>query len=249
MTNWNRSRKVSFAVHLAFIALPLALATAAAFNWWSSAFGDPWIAAALIATLEILGITSLILYIQRVQWPLMWLRHLIPLFSTIPFGYELYTYLEPNVGIGGAIPLACAVVVWFAWIEFILLRSFETLFITPLEAVQEATRTRMESLALNLSEWQTAATAVRSFAQSVVMVDHAPQGLEDVQPTMPRLLPAPNANPKMLDIARAALLRGSTGEWLLTVDDIVRDTHIERSVVLTVVKLVRGGHLVFEGGI
>lgn len=235
-------RKISFAVHLAFIGIPLVMATISAFTWWSRAFGDPLIASALIATLEILGITSLILVIRRIPWPLAWTRRIIPAFSALPLGYELYTYLEPNVHNPGAWGIALIITLWFTWLEFTLLQSFEGLFISRVEAMEEATRVRMESLAVSLQEWRTASHAVQQFAYSVVA---QPQQLPP-QPTMPQLLPGPSAHPKMLQIAQAARLRNADGTWLLSLDDIVRETRVERSVAQTIVTLVRSGQLTLQ---
>lgn len=245
MTNWTGQRKLSLAIHVLFIALPLGMATAAAFTWWSALFGDPWMAAGLITTLEVLALTSLALYIVRIEWPLAWLRQVIPFFSVIPLGRELYTYLEPNTGVVWAVVAATAMTAWFVWIAFTLLRSLEHLFISPLEAVKEYSRQRMESLALTLGEWQTASQAVQGFAETVVGVGHQTQAplLLDTQATMPVLQTSTAGHPKMSRIAGLAALRATDGTWAMTSAAIQQDTRVSFEVVDVIVRLVRSGQL------
>ena len=249
MHHWVARRRISLAAHIIFLLVPLGAGTLAAFTVWTELFGSPWVAVGLIATLEVLALSSLILYIGRIQWPLAWLRHIIPFFWMVPLGYELYRYLAPQMEgwLVGAGVLALVVTGWLVFLAFQLLHSLERLFIDPVEAVRERAIEQMEGLRTTLSSWQEASGAVQSFVQGVQATAPYPQLPE--QPTMPLLQAPADSHPKMQRIVGLAALQNANGTWALSIADIQRETRVATEVVEIVVKLVRTGQLVVvEGG-
>lgn len=244
MTNWARKRQLSLAAHLLFGFVPLAVGTVAAFTVWSALFGSWQPAAILLGTLEILAIASLILYIAHIEWPLAWVRHLIPFLSMVPLGYELYRLLEPN-GWAIAGSLALAVTGWFVYLSYCLFRSLEGLFIDPIEAARERAYTEMQSLRLTLSVWEEASKAVHGFANAVHTVQPR---IHDVQPSMPLLTAQPTSHPKMRLIATLAQVKAAEGGWALDEATIQQQTRVDAHTVHVLVTLVRSGQLVLTEG-
>lgn len=252
MINWTRKRQVSLVAHLIFLIIPLCASTGAAWMWWSTLFNSGWIASGIIATLEVLGISSLILYISRIEWPLAWLRHFIPFLSIIPLGYELLRAAQGATDGSIVASIAATLVTcWLIYIYFRLLHSLEHLFIDPVTAMREKAKEQTEGLSMTLAGWQTMTRDVEAFAGMVMasrQLTAPPAEITVSQSAMP-LLTTSNvvAHPKMqliVEYARAeAIVANERDKWLYTIPEIQKHTRCSYATVDVITRLVRSGQL------
>ena len=253
MSNWGQRRWTSLIVHVVFAAIPFMASTAAAFNLWAALFGaGNWGYAALaVGTMEILALSSLILHIAHIEWPLSWLRHTLPFISILPLGWGLYELLAPNAG-PWAVAIAVPATIWLVFLSFQLFTSMERLFIDPIEAMRERTTNDMKVLATTLTSYQVATRSMHDFALGVLDPGSVNQ-LQDVspihpaltadQPTVPLLQASEDAHPRMLEIAMLAGKRTSDGAWLYSSEEIRAHVPVAMPVIDVIVRLVRGGHM------
>lgn len=172
MREWAVKRRVSFAIHAAIVAVPFTFSTASAGAFWYGLFGSWWIAAPMVAIIDVLALLGLILYVVRIESPFTILRHALPFISIIPLGIELYGLLSHNgpVIAGVVSALATAVLVAVAWQCF---ATIERLFIPPIEAAQERAREQMEGVRLELARLAILQDAADTFARERLNY-HAP---------------------------------------------------------------------------
>lgn len=151
MTYWTTRRKASFFVHAYFVAIPFGLSTGAALAFWHEMFGAWAMAALMVATVEVLSLTGLALYIIRVESPFVWLRHLLPFISIAPLGRELYILLAHNGALtaGALAVVSTSILVAISWQCF---RTIERLFIPPIEAAKEHARAQIGALSVTLAQ-------------------------------------------------------------------------------------------------
>jgi hypothetical protein len=148
---WTKQRKVSFFVHAYFVAVPFGLSTGAALAFWHAMFGAWMIAILMVAAVEVLSLTGLVLFVLRIPSPFVSLRHLLPFISIVPLGRELYLLLAHNdPWIAWTLTgVATLVLVAIAWQCF---RTIERLFIDPVDAAREKAREQIGAIAITLSQ-------------------------------------------------------------------------------------------------
>lgn len=171
-----QKRKISLAVHIAFVSIPLVAGALAAVVFWWGLFGSLWFAVPMVVVVEVLALTGLVLYIARVPSPFWALRHLLPFISIVPLAYELYLLLERN-GFATAITATTVVASVLIWVAHKCYRTIEDLFIDPAQAAEELAREQVEKTSLMLYGLQ---------AQMRLVHEHA----EDYRQTI-RVLAAP----------------------------------------------------------
>lgn len=256
IVDWTPQRKIAGIMHLIFIVGPLSVSTVAAWVWWSRILDSGWFAAGLILTLEILGIVSLTLHILRIQWPLAWIRHIIPFFSVGPLGYEVLQRVlatDRSLGLGASI-LTVAIVSWLVFLEFQLLRSFERLFIDPVTAAEEAARQNVSQLQTLLASYRVRTEAFQEFAASVPArrtIEAQPLQMNTdagmwhlLEVNQPLLETTGPMHSKMKLIVNYARKQGAgEGGWMYTIDEIQRLTKVQHSTVDVITRLVRSGQL------
>jgi len=164
MKNWTRARRVSFAVHAAFVSVPFTLSTASALLFWYALFQRWFLAVPMVAVIDVLALTGLVLYVARIPSPFVRLRHLLPFISIVPLGRELYLLLahnDPAVAWSITI-LTTAILVVIAWQCF---RTIERLFIDPVTAARERAHEQVAHLAQTLAQLREMETVVDAFAE------------------------------------------------------------------------------------
>lgn len=163
MKHWTRNRKISLLIHGLFVSVPFALSTLSAMLFWQTMF-DSWpLAAAMVAVLDILALTGLVLYIARIPSPFVTMRHLLPFISIIPLGRELYLLLAHNdAWLAWLLTLTTtAIFVAVAWQCF---RTIEALWIDPVSAAREQAREQVSVLETKLAQLTVLSDAADSFA-------------------------------------------------------------------------------------
>lgn len=162
MKHWTKKRKISFAVHAGFVAVPFGFSTVSAYLFWQALFDSGWLAAPMIVVVDALALAGLVLFIAQIESPFVWLRHLLPFVSIIPLGWELYLLLEHN-GPALAWPLTIIVTTTLVAISWQCFRTIERLFIDPVTAARERARERVRDLDLRLAELRVEEEAARGF--------------------------------------------------------------------------------------
>lgn len=247
---WSRRRKVSLAMHVIYLSITFFSGLGASLVLWQSWFSaleKSWLAAALVVgTLEILAVTSLVLHIARIEWPLASLRNVLPFFSIVPLGYELFLLLESN-GWGLAATIASLLTGWFVFLSFKLLHSLEGLFIDSVEAAREQAKEEMGRVATALARFQETKRAAEEFAMSILPPTPQPRPF----------VPAPlllnesatlqltdSADPRFADIMKLASMKDGSGAWMHSPDHIQTVTRAAPELISVVCRIVRSGQVV-----
>lgn len=180
MNYWTNRRKASLIVHSTIVLIPLLFGTISALHFWYGLFQSWWVAAPMVAVIDVLALLGLILFICRIESPFVWLRHALPFVSIVPLGVELWQLLTPHNTLWVTVPvtvLATAIMVGVAWRCYV---TIERLFVDPLTAAAElmqeqalAARQRMtqqvQALTVTLSamaeQQQLAVSAIQEWSQ------------------------------------------------------------------------------------
>jgi hypothetical protein len=150
MKHWGKTRWLSFAIHVTFVTVPFCAATVSAFVLWRDLFGSGWYAVPMVAVIDVLSLTGLILYITRVPSPF------------VPLARELFILLERN-GVFVAGSVTVIVIALFTWIAWQCFGTIERLFVSPVVAAREKTREQLEALSISLAQLSETSDVVRDF--------------------------------------------------------------------------------------
>lgn len=186
MQNWTTKRKASFWVHTTVVAIPLVWSTVSAFNFWASLFNTPWLAAPMVAAIEILALLGFVLFIVGIQSPFTTLRHALPFISVVPLMWELYTLLQHN-GLWIAIITTVVVAGVLIAISWQCFSTIERLFINPVEAARERALEQLNSIQVGLMQ----AKEIKSLADSFIAEYSQPVTLPLPATTSQEALQAP----------------------------------------------------------
>jgi hypothetical protein len=177
MNYWTWRRKASLVIHAAFVSVPFTISTVSALLFWYTMFGGWELAVAMVAVVEVLALTGLVLYVARVPSPFQALRHVLPFISIVPLGLELHGLLARN---GPAIALsltmvATAILIAIAWQCF---RTIERLFVDPVTAAREKAHEQVSGIARTLAQLDEMNAVVggfvRDYTGTVTVIDSAP---------------------------------------------------------------------------
>lgn len=159
---WSVRRRISLGIHAGVVAIPFGFSTVSALLFWQNLFNSWWLAAPMVAVVDVLALLGLVLYVARIASPFVWLRHLLPFISIVPLCLELYALLEHN-GLAiasAATAVVSLVLVLIAWQCF---GTIERLFIDPIEAAREKAHEQVHALTVSLSQLREMEEAADSF--------------------------------------------------------------------------------------
>lgn len=151
MKHWSTTRRLSFAVHVTFVSIPLVAASVSALLFWHDLFDSWYFAVPMVTVIDLLALTGLVLFIARIPSPFVPLRHALPFVSIVPLARELYLLLESNGNLI-AIPVTAIIIGIFTWIAWQCYRTIEHLFVSPAVAARERERERLSQLAVELEQ-------------------------------------------------------------------------------------------------
>lgn len=239
-----RLRSISLWAHVIYLVLVVSAGTIASWMLWFSWFNDALLSTIVVGTLEVLAISSLLLYVAHVQWPLAPFRHVLPFLSIAPLATELYNQLSTRNSNWVAIPVSAGLGLWFLFLSHVLLSSFEKLFIDATEAARERAADQMSRLRQDLAIYQETRNAAESFARQIM------PSVVPVSTPEPKQLPAPaqltlsdSADPRFLSIVRMAAQTEENGRWTFDPQQIQSFTRANQTLVEVVCKMVRSGQL------
>jgi hypothetical protein len=194
--HWTNRRKASLAIHVMVVLIPLVFGTISALLFWHGLFKSWWVAAPMVAVIDVLALLGLILFICRIESPFVVLRHALPFVSIVPLGVELWQLLTPHNTLWVTVPvtvLSTAIMVGVAWRCYV---TIERLFVDPVTAAAElmqeqalAARQRMTQQVQALTTTLTAMAEQQQLAVSAIQEwSQRPQlTITAVQPAMPAL--------------------------------------------------------------
>jgi hypothetical protein len=178
MREWSVKRRVSFFIHTTIVAVPFSFSTASAGAFWYGLFGSWWVAAPMVAIIDVLALLGLALYVVRIESPFVHLRHALPFISIIPLGLELYGLLKQNdASVPGLIAVVATIVL--VWVARQCFTTIERLFIPPIEAAREKAREQMDRVSLELARLKVLQEAADTFARERLSY-HAPTTITTV---------------------------------------------------------------------
>jgi hypothetical protein len=162
MNQWTRARWWSFGIHVAFVSIPFVASSASALLFWHTLFGSWWLAVPMVAIIDVLALTGLVLYIAGIPSPFVPLRHVLPFVSVVPLGVELYGALSHNDGVTAVIVtvIVVAIMVTVAWQCF---RTIERLFVSPVTAAREKAREQLTALTVGMAQLMEQNSVVAEF--------------------------------------------------------------------------------------
>ena len=205
MKHWTRRRWASLIVHVAFVSVPFTLSTASALLFWRDMFQDWTLAIPMVAVIEVLALTGLILFLTRIESPFVSLRHLLPFISIIPLGRELYLLLahNPAAVAWSLTALATGILVVIAWQCF---RTIERLFIDPMDAAREQAHTQVAAFRLELAQHEEMSMIVDGFVRERMEYHRTittlpPLALPSAAPVMPAATLSKTARVKAYSLA------------------------------------------------
>lgn len=141
MSDWTINRKISLAVHAAFVLIPVVAALLAGLTLWSWVLGSVWLAAPVILSLEGVAITGFLLKLWGIYSPLTKARHFVPWYSLGTLTYKTYLYIaaiHPHPDDQPWVLGSTAVVALLGGVIFVQsFRTIEELFIDPVTAAKE----------------------------------------------------------------------------------------------------------------
>lgn len=151
MKNWTPKRKISLAVHAAFVAVPLAAGTISALIFWGDWFGDWRFAVPIVASVELVAFVGLLLHLTAIDSPLARLRHLLPLVSIGPLSYEVYKLLAHNGPVVAGLLTAFLATVAATLVRQCFGKIEELCTATAVELAVEQARAKLEPVAIALA--------------------------------------------------------------------------------------------------
>jgi ABC-type transport system involved in cytochrome bd biosynthesis fused ATPase/permease subunit len=116
----------------------------------------------MVAIIDVLALTGLVLYIAGIPSPFVPLRHVLPFVSVVPLGVELYGALSHNDGVTAVIVtvIVVAIMVTVAWQCF---RTIERLFVSPVTAAREKAREQLTALTVGMAQLMEQNSVVAEF--------------------------------------------------------------------------------------
>lgn len=136
---WARHRVISLIICVLIYGVLIAATLYSSIHFWGAAFKTQEVGYGFALLVDGLAVACLVFRICRVQFPLNWLRHALPLTTVIPVYDFAFEQLSD-------IPLAIIVSVVVLGFSFILQHHIEGLFISPEELAREAVMANAQGL-------------------------------------------------------------------------------------------------------
>lgn len=175
-TYWTARRWITLAVHAALALLLLAWSTSSSLHFWRFVFTDPIYSYGALSCIDGLALLGLLLHLARIQSPIAAARHALPLVSAVPLGYDMHGQF---VHFANALTwvFTIGVTALLVALSFVVWRTIEQLFISPVQAAQDYATEQMQGLQLRAAQLQVMQRAADDFVQQ-----HQQRALNAIQP-------------------------------------------------------------------
>ena len=128
--DWSKNRIISLVICISIYAVVIGLTLYSSLSFWGSAFKTHEVGYGFALLIDGLGLATLVFRVTRIQFPLNWLRHTLPLTTIVPV-YEFAFWQTGDVFLAGFV---CLIIFGFS---FVLQHHIENLFISPEELARE----------------------------------------------------------------------------------------------------------------
>lgn len=139
LTEWSKERLISLGISCAIYLVLLAATLYSSIDFWGSHAKTREVGVGFALLLDGLAMLCLVFRITRIQFPLNFLRHTLPLTTVIP----VYLFAMQELGDIYLSVFVTGLILVFSWI---LQRHIENLFITPADLADEAVRAHARGL-------------------------------------------------------------------------------------------------------
>ena len=178
MTYWTRSRWAALGIHALLALGLLAWSITSSIHFWRAAFVDEIYAYGAVAAIDGIALLGFGLYVCRVASPVVHTRHALPLVSALPLGVEMHGQFAH---IGGLLAWAytLGVTALLVTLSFVVWRTIERLYISPVEAAREYAAGKMQSLITVGEQMQVMHACAEDFVHvHLGRVHHAPMQIQ-----------------------------------------------------------------------
>lgn len=156
--DWSKNRIVSLAICVVIYAVLIGATLYSSVSFWGAAFKTHEVGIGFALLVDGLGLATLVFRVTRIQFPLNWLRHTLPLTTIIPV-YEFAYWQTSDIWLS---TFVCLVVMGFS---FILQHHIENLFISPEELAREKVMANAQGLLNEQLRRQEVDRVLGTFAQ------------------------------------------------------------------------------------
>ncbi len=139
IVEWSRHRVISLSICILIYAILIAATLYSSVTFWASHFKTAEVGVGFALLVDGLAIATLIFRVTRIQFPLNWLRHALPLTTVVP----VFLFAEEQLR---DLALAVTVSVVVLGFSFVLQRHIEGLFVSPEELAKEAVYANAQGL-------------------------------------------------------------------------------------------------------
>ena len=163
-TYWTKSRWISLAVHVALALLLLIWSTSSSIHFWTFAFTDPIYVYGAVTCIDGIALLGFALHLMQVESPLASARHALPLVSALPLAFDMH---KQFMHLDGPIAwvLTIGMTALLVALSFIVWRTIEQLFISPVQAAREYAERQMQTLVTVSEQMQVMQLVADGFVQ------------------------------------------------------------------------------------
>lgn len=163
-TYWTKSRWISLAVHVALALLLLVWSTSSSIHFWTFAFTDPIYVYGAVSCIDGIALLGFALHLMQVESPLASARHALPLVSALPLAFDMH---KQFMHLDGPIAwvLTIGITALLVALSFIVWRTIERLFISPVQAAREYAERQMQTLVTVSEQMQVMQLVADGFVQ------------------------------------------------------------------------------------
>jgi hypothetical protein len=166
---WTYRRWIGLSVHALLALVLLVWSVSSSVHFWTWAFKDPIYAIGAVACIDALALTGLVLYLARIASPLVHARHALPLVSAGPLAFDMHAQF---VHLGGWLTwgFTIGVTALLVALSFVVWRTIERSFVSPIEAAREYAEAQMHVLQVRATQLQAMQAVADSFVQQHLAV-------------------------------------------------------------------------------
>lgn len=150
---WTIQRWASLLIHGALAIVLLAWSISSAFHFWDMAFADDIYAYGAIICIDGLAFLGLVLYIFRVESPLVHARHILPIASAVPLVFDMHNQFA-HFENGLTWVFTVSITLLLVALSFVVWTTIERLFVQPEEAAREYAKQQMQSFNTRATQLQ-----------------------------------------------------------------------------------------------
>ena len=133
-------------------------------HFWLWSFRDPIYAYGAVLCIDALALIGLLLHLARIASPLVQLRHTLPFVSALPLAFDMHGQFAHLGNLSWV--FTTGITTLLVVLSFIVWRTIERQFISPVEAAREYAQQQMQALHIRSVQLQVMQEAADEFVQA-----------------------------------------------------------------------------------